>query len=191
QACADAGIAFIGPTPDAIRRMGNKLEAKAVMAAAGVPVIPGFAVEGLSEAQVAARARELGWPLLVKAAAGGGGKRMRIGAAAVTAGRAIGYRNAGTVEFVLAPDGRFYFLEVNTRLQVEHPVTEEITGLDLVRLQILVAQGEPLPLRQDDLVIRGHAIEARIYAEDPRTDFLPSTGTLVAWEEGRRPGIRR
>jgi acetyl/propionyl-CoA carboxylase alpha subunit len=110
--------------------------------------------------------------------------------AAVAAGRAIGYHNAGTVEFVVDASGEFYFLEVNTRLQVEHPVTEEVTGLDLVRLQILVAEGERLPLRQEDVTSRGHAIEARVYAEDPRTDFLPSTGTLVAWEEGSGPGIR-
>jgi propionyl-CoA carboxylase alpha chain len=111
-------------------------------------------------------------------------------AAAVAAGRALAYHNAGTVEFVVDAAGDFYFLEVNTRLQVEHPVTEEVTGLDLVRLQILVAQDEPLPLRQDDVALRGHAIEARVYAEDPRTDFLPSTGTLAVWEEGRGPGIR-
>jgi acetyl/propionyl-CoA carboxylase alpha subunit len=117
-------------------------------------------------------------------------RRARMCAAAVAAGRAIGYHNAGTVEFVVDASGEFYFLEVNTRLQVEHPVTEEVTGLDLVRLQILVAQGEPLPLRQEDVTLRGHAIEARVYAEDPRTDFLPSTGTLVAWEEGGGPGIR-
>jgi acetyl-CoA carboxylase biotin carboxylase subunit len=275
QACADAGVIFIGPSPDAIRRMGSKIEAKEIMAAAGVPVVPGFALAGLSDRDVAERARKIGYPLLVKASAGGGGRgmrrvdepaalapaleaarreakgafgddtllveryvtaprhveiqilgdthgtllhcferecsvqrrhqkileespspalddarRARMCAAAVAAGRAIGYHNAGTVEFVVDASGEFYFLEVNTRLQVEHPVTEEVTGLDLVRLQILVAQGEPLPLRQEDVTLRGHAIEARVYAEDPRTDFLPSTGTLVAWEEGGGPGIR-
>jgi propionyl-CoA carboxylase alpha chain len=117
-------------------------------------------------------------------------RRRRMCAAALAAGRAIAYHNAGTVEFVVDASGDFYFLEMNTRLQVEHPVTEEITGLDLVRLQILVARGEPLPLRQEDLVLCGHAIEARVYAEDPRMDFLPSTGTLVVWEEGCGPGIR-
>src|SRR5262245_42607297 len=275
QACADAGVVFIGPSPDAIRRMGSKIEAKRIMEAAGVPVVPGFTLAGLSERAVAEQARKIGYPLLVKASAGGGGRGMRLVeapadlapaleaarreakgafgddtllveryvtaprhveiqilgdthgtllhcferecsvqrrhqkileespspaldaarrgrmcAAAVAAGHAIGYHNAGTVEFVVDASGEFYFLEVNTRLQVEHPVTEEVTGLDLVRLQILIAQGEPLPLRQDDVALRGHAIEARIYAEDPRTDFLPSTGTLVAWEEGGGPGIR-
>jgi acetyl/propionyl-CoA carboxylase alpha subunit len=113
-----------------------------------------------------------------------------MGSLVVDAAKAVQYTNAGTFEFLMDQEGKFYFMEVNTRLQVEHPVTEEVTGLDLVRLQILVAQGAPLPLRQEDLVLRGHAIEARVYAEDPRTDFLPSTGTLVAWEEGRGPGIR-
>ena len=275
QACADAGLTFIGPTPDAIRRMGSKIEAKKIMAAAGVPVIPGFSCEGLADREIAARVREIGHPILIKASAGGGGKgmrsvyepaklanaleaarreakhafgddtllieryfgsarhieiqilgdthgnlihcferecsiqrryqkiieeapspavdehlRARMGAAAVAAGRAIGYQNAGTVEFVVDPEGKFYFLEVNTRLQVEHPVTEEITGLDLVRLQILIAQGAPLPLRQEDLTIRGHAIECRIYAEDPHNDFLPSTGTLVCWQEAPTAGLR-
>jgi len=275
QACADAGLTFIGPTPDAIRRMGSKIEAKKIMAAAGVPIIPGFGAAGLSDHDIAARASDIGYPILIKASAGGGGKgmrsvhepsklatalegarreskhafgddtllieryfgsarhieiqilgdahgnlihcferecsiqrryqkiieeapspaiddqlRARMGAAAVAAGRAIGYQNAGTVEFVVDTDGKFYFLEVNTRLQVEHPVTEEITGLDLVRLQILVAQGEPLPFRQEDLAIGGHAIECRIYAEDPHNDFLPSTGTLLCWQESPGTGIR-
>ena len=275
QACADAGLTFIGPTPDAIRRMGSKIEAKKIMAAAGVPVIPGFSGEGLSDLDIEERSREIGYPILIKASAGGGGKgmrsvrepaklaaalasarreaehafgddtllieryfgsarhieiqilgdahgnvihcferecsiqrryqkiieeapspavdaqlRARMGAAAVAAGRAIGYQNAGTVEFVVDPDGKFYFLEVNTRLQVEHPVTEEVTGLDLVRLQIVIAQGAPLPFRQEDLAIHGHAIECRIYAEDPHNDFLPSTGSLVCWETPALPGVR-
>jgi len=275
QACADAGLVFIGPTPEAIRRMGSKIEAKRIMAAAGVPIIPGFSAEGLADRDIEARAREIGYPILIKASAGGGGKGMRVvhdaatlsaslaasrresknafgddtllveryfesprhveiqilgdahghlvhcferecsiqrryqkiieeapspgldeqkrtrmGAAAVAAAQAIGYRNAGTVEFVLDQEGTFYFLEVNTRLQVEHPVTEAVTGLDLVRLQIQIAQGEPLPFRQDDLTIRGHAIEARIYAEDPFSDFLPSTGTLIRWQESPGPGLR-
>ena len=274
-ACEAAGVTFIGPSPDAIRRMGSKSEAKRIMAAAGVPVVPGFDAVGLADRDIAARARDLGYPVLVKASAGGGGKGMRVvreperlpaaleaarreakgafgddallveryfesprhveiqilgdahgtllhcferecsiqrrhqkiieeapspalddalrarmAAAAVTAGRAIGYRNAGTVEFVLDQNGAFYFLEVNTRLQVEHPVTEEVTGLDLVRLQILVAQGELLPLRQQDLALRGNAIEARLYAEDPRADFLPSTGTILRWQPGCVPGVR-
>jgi acetyl-CoA carboxylase biotin carboxylase subunit len=274
-ACGAAGITFIGPSPDAIRRMGSKIEAKRIMTAAGVPVIPGFEAVGLSDPEIGIRARELGYPVLVKASAGGGGKGMRVvhepanlkdalaaarreaksafgddtllleryvaqprhveiqilgdthgtllhcferecsiqrrhqkileespspalddalrqqmADAAVAAGKAIGYHNAGTVEFVVDAERRFYFLEVNTRLQVEHPVTEEVTGLDLVRLQILVAQGEPLPFRQQDLALRGHAIEARIYAEDPRAEFLPSTGTIACWDEARLPGIR-
>jgi acetyl-CoA carboxylase biotin carboxylase subunit len=275
QACADAGLTFIGPTPEAIRRMGSKIEAKKIMAAAGVPVIPGFSAQGLSDHDIEAKAREVGYPILIKASAGGGGKGMRVvqegsklsaalaaarrqaknafgddtllieryfqaprhieiqilgdaqgnlihcgerecsiqrryqkiieeapspalnqerrahmGAAALAAGHAIGYRNAGTVEFVVDQEGKFYFLEVNTRLQVEHPVTEAITGLDLVRLQIQIAQGEPLPLRQEDLAWRGHAIEARIYAEDPSIDFLPSTGTLISWKESPAAGVR-
>jgi propionyl-CoA carboxylase alpha chain len=275
QACADAGLTFIGPTPDAIRRMGSKIEAKKVMTAAGVPVVPGFSAEGLSDREIDTQARMLGFPVLIKASAGGGGKgmrivndgagltaalaaarreaksafgdatllveryfesprhievqllgdahgtlihcferecsiqrryqkiieeapspavdptlRARICAAALSAGRAIQYQNAGTVEFVVDRDGAFYFLEVNTRLQVEHPVTEEITGLDLVRLQILIAQGAPLPVRQEDLSMAGHAIECRIYAEDPAADFLPSTGTIVRWEEPRMNGVR-
>jgi len=267
QACADAGIAFIGPSPEVIRRMGSKIEAKAIATAAGVPVIPGFSAAGLNDSQIERQARDTGYPLLIKASAGGGGKGMRIvhapgeltaalaaarreaagafgddtllveryvtaprhieiqilgdthgnvihcferecsiqrryqkiieeapspavdaalrermGAAAVALARAIGYHNAGTVEFIVDAHAAFYFLEVNTRLQVEHPITEEITGLDLVRLQVLVAQGAPLPVRQEDLRIDGHAIECRVYAEDPANDFLPSTGTLVAWD---------
>lgn len=116
--------------------------------------------------------------------------RERMGAAAVAVGRAISYHNAGTVEFVVDPEGNFYFLEVNTRLQVEHPVTEEITGLDLVQLQFAVAQGHPLPFSQEDLSIRGHAIEVRLYAEDPENDFLPSTGTVALWQPKALPGVR-
>ncbi|GIW43400.1 MAG: putative acetyl/propionyl carboxylase alpha subunit AccA2 [Candidatus Binatia bacterium] len=275
QACADAGLVFVGPPPKAIRAMGTKIEAKQIAQRAGVPIIPGFSARGLGKAAILERARELGLPLLVKASAGGGGKGMRLvermedlegalegaareaesafgdatllveryverprhieiqvladehgnvvhlferecsiqrryqkifeeapspfvndllrermGAAAVALAKAIGYVNAGTVEFVVDPHGAFYFLEMNTRLQVEHPVTEEITGLDLVRLQLEIAQGEPIPFAQEDLVIRGHAIEARLYAEDPWQDFLPSTGTIVCWEPAPVPGVR-
>ena len=275
QACADSGITFIGPSPGAIRRMGSKIEAKQVATAAGVPTIPGFSAEGLTDDGIAARAAAVGYPVLIKASAGGGGKGMRIvhepaklqaaldaarrearsafgdetllveryiesprhveiqilgdshgtlvhcferecsiqrryqkiieeapspavdqalrermGAAAVTIGQALGYESAGTVEFVVDPHGNFFFLEVNTRLQVEHPVTEEITGLDLVRLQIQIAQGAPLPFSQDELSIRGHAVECRIYAEDPYGDFLPSIGTIVCWAPAPVPGIR-
>jgi propionyl-CoA carboxylase alpha chain len=275
QACADAGITFIGPSPDAIRRMGSKIAAKEIAAHAGVPAIPGFSVTGLSDRNIADRASDVGYPLLIKASAGGGGKGMRIvhdaarlhgaleaarreakgafgddtllleryfesprhievqilgdahgtlihcferecsiqrryqkiieeapsaavdpalrarmGAAAIAIGRAINYSNAGTVEFIVDRNGHFYFLEVNTRLQVEHPVTEEITGLDLVRLQILIAQGAPLPLHQEDLRINGHAIECRLYAEDPANDFLPSTGTVLCWQPSAAAGVR-
>ncbi|MCX8072941.1 MAG: biotin/lipoyl-binding protein [Candidatus Binatia bacterium] len=275
QACQDAGLVFVGPPPAAIRAMGTKVEAKQIAVDVGVPVIPGFATRGLSEQEILHRARDIGFPILVKASAGGGGKGMRLverpedlesslaaasrearsafgdpallveryienprhieiqvladehgnvvhlferecsiqrryqkifeeapspfvndvlrermGHAAVTLAKAIGYVNAGTVEFVVDPHGAFYFLEMNTRLQVEHPVTEEVTGLDLVRLQLEIAQGLPLPFAQEDLGLHGHAIEARLYAEDPWHDFLPSTGTIACWEPAPIPGVR-
>ncbi|MBI3770670.1 MAG: ATP-grasp domain-containing protein [Deltaproteobacteria bacterium] len=273
--CGEKGIAFIGPTVDAIRRMSSKIEAKAIMAAAGVPVVPGTSGAGLADEALVAAAGALGLPLLIKASAGGGGKGMRIvrdlavlpdalaaarreaasafgndtllleryfeaprhveiqifgdtqgtvvhcferecsiqrryqkiieeapspaldahlrarmAAAAVAAGKAIGYVGAGTVEFILDAAGAFYFLEVNTRLQVEHPVTEAITSLDLVRWQILIAQGEPIPVVQDALAITGHAIEARLYAEDPANDFLPAHGRIAIWDPPELPGLR-
>ncbi len=262
EACRDAGFIFIGPPPDAIRAMGSKSEAKAIMEAAGVPVVPGYHGDGQDPETLAKAAADVGYPVLLKAVAGGGGKgmrvvddpgaltaalelarreaqaafgdsamlvekylvrprhvevqvfadrhgnvvhlferdcsvqrrhqkiieeapapdidtalRRRIGEAAVDAARAIGYEGAGTVEFLL-DGGDFYFMEMNTRLQVEHPVTEMITGVDLVEWQFRVALGQPLPLRQDDLAINGHAFEARLYAEDPSRDFLPAAGTL-------------
>lgn len=262
EACADAGIVFIGPPAAAIRAMGSKSAAKALMEKAGVPLVPGYHGAEQSEAYLAAAAAQIGYPVLIKASAGGGGKGMRIvesaaefgpalasakreaaaafgddmvliekylaqprhiemqvfadshggcvhlferdcsiqrryqkvleeapapgmdparrramGEAAVAAARAVDYIGAGTVEFIVAgPD--FYFMEMNTRLQVEHPVTEMITGLDLVEWQLRIASGEPLPKRQDELGISGHAIEARIYAEDPARDFLPATGVV-------------
>ena len=263
QAAIDAGLVWIGPPPDAIAAMGDKLSAKALMEKAGVPTLP--SVEPETEADFAAAAEQIGYPVLVKASAGGGGRGMRVvaeepdleaaiaaarreagaafgddtvflerwlegarhvevqvlgdtqgatihcferecsiqrrhqklieecpspavddalrtrmGEAAVNAARAIGYASAGTVEFLLK-DGDFRFLEMNTRLQVEHPVTEAVTGLDLVREQIRIAQGEPLGYGQEDLRLNGHAIEARLCAEDPERDFLPSTGTVAAW----------
>ncbi|WP_299400380.1 acetyl/propionyl/methylcrotonyl-CoA carboxylase subunit alpha [Pelagibius sp.] len=263
EACQEAGIAFIGPPPSAIRAMGSKSEAKALMGAAGVPLVPGYHGDAQADDRLQREAEALGFPLMIKASAGGGGKGMRIvaqaqdfaagldaarreakaafgddrvllerylaaprhieiqifcdghgnavhlferdcsaqrrhqkvieeapapglsaeqreamGAAAVAAARAIDYRGAGTVEF-LYDDGAFYFMEMNTRLQVEHPVTEAITGLDLVEWQLRVAAGEPLPLAQEDLSISGHAVEARLYAEDPESGFLPSTGRLL------------
>ena len=264
EACVQAGIAFVGPTAEAIRAMGDKSAAKSLMEKADVPLVPGYHGENQDAAFLAAQAARIGYPVLIKAAAGGGGKGMRIvrnaeefaaalasckreaqsafgdervlveryldrprhievqvfgdthgnivylferdcsvqrrhqkvleeapapgmsdarrremGNAAVSAARAIAYTGAGTVEFIAEQDGRFYFMEMNTRLQVEHPVTEMITGLDLVEWQLRVAAGEPLPLRQRDLAIRGHALEARIYAEDPARNFLPSTGRLA------------
>jgi 3-methylcrotonyl-CoA carboxylase alpha subunit len=275
SACAQAEVVFIGPPPDAIVRMGSKSEARRLMSAAGVPVLPGYDDDDQADATLARAARKVGFPLLIKPTAGGGGKGMRIvreagelaealagarrealkafgddrvllerfvekgrhveiqvfadslgnavhlferdcslqrrhqkvieeapapglsdatrdamGAAAVAAARAVGYQGAGTVEFLY--DGReFFFLEMNTRLQVEHPVTELITGLDLVEWQLRVASGEPLPLPQHEIQHSGHAVEARLYAEDPERGFLPSTGVLARLRlpEGL-PGVR-
>ncbi|MDY0073914.1 MAG: acetyl/propionyl/methylcrotonyl-CoA carboxylase subunit alpha [Thauera sp.] len=264
QACERAGIVFIGPPVSAIRAMGSKSEAKKLMEAAGVPLTPGYHGDDQDPAFLHQQADGIGYPVLIKAAAGGGGKGMRLveqsadfpellasckreaassfgnehvlvekyitrprhieiqvfgdrqgnvvylferdcsvqrrhqkvleeapapgmtaerraamGKAAVDAARAVGYVGAGTVEFIANQDGSFYFMEMNTRLQVEHPVTEMITGLDLVEWQLRVAAGEPLPLAQSQLQLRGHAFEARIYAEDPAKGFLPSTGKLL------------
>ena len=268
DACAAAGVVFIGPPADAIRAMGSKSAAKKIMGAANVPLTPGYHGDNQEPAYLHTQADAIGYPVLIKAAAGGGGKGMRLveksedfiaalasckreasssfgsdhvliekyltrsrhieiqvfadsqgncvylferdcsvqrrhqkvleeapapgmtperraamGKAAVDAAKAVGYVGAGTVEFIasdtFAQDGTFYFMEMNTRLQVEHPVTEMITGQDLVEWQLRVASGEPLPLRQDQLQIRGHALEARIYAENADKDFLPSTGRLI------------
>jgi 3-methylcrotonyl-CoA carboxylase alpha subunit len=263
EACAAAGIIFVGPGPAAIRAMGLKHEAKALVSAAGVPVVPGYMGEDQSAPRLSSEAARIGYPLLVKAVAGGGGKGMRVvqgpaaleeavrgargeaesafgdgrlmlerflerprhvevqvfgdshggcvhlferecsvqrryqkiieespspfideatraamTAAAVRAARAVGYVNAGTIEFIVDRGGDFYFMEMNTRLQVEHPVTEQVTGLDLVEWQLRIAAGEPLPLAQERIRQRGHAIEARIYSEDPRRGFLPSVGRV-------------
>jgi acetyl/propionyl-CoA carboxylase alpha subunit len=273
--CEVAGLAFVGPPADAIAAMGSKLEAKRRAKEAGVPLLETVAVEGTTAAQRAEAARKAGFPLLVKASAGGGGRGMRIvrdpadlereieaatreakgafgdgtlflepylegarhveiqvfgdrhgevvslferecsiqrrhqkvveetpsvalddalrermGAAAVSLARAIGYVGAGTVEFLLAADGRFAFLEVNTRLQVEHPVTECLTGLDLVRLQLEVAEGRPLPEAARRPRREGHAIEVRLCAEDPEHSFLPTTGTLRRFRFPAGPGLR-
>jgi 3-methylcrotonyl-CoA carboxylase alpha subunit len=270
-----ADLIFIGPDPDAIRAMGLKTTALALVRAAGVPTLPGYEGGGSDQDYVQA-ATKIGYPVLVKAAAGGGGKGMRIvraeselleaiqsaqreaqktfsdgrvflekyidnahhiefqifadrhgntvhlferecsiqrrhqkiieespspyltstlraemGQAAVNAAKAVRYINAGTIEFIVdSATGNFYFLEMNTRLQVEHPVTEAVTGLDLVRLQFQIANGDPLPFRQDDLSQRGHAIECRIYAEDPANDFLPAIGKILRAVEPQGPGIR-
>ncbi len=258
------GIVFIGPKAASMRKMGSKAGAKDLMQAAGVPVVPGYTGDDQSPQVLAREAARIGFPLMIKAAHGGGGKGMRIvhalqeflpnlescqreakgafgrdrvlleryiqsprhieiqvfgdsqgnaihlnerecsaqrryqkvleespstfltpelrasmGAAAVQAAHAIDYANAGTVEFIVAPDGNFYFMEINTRLQVEHPVTELVTGLDLVEWQLRIAAGEPLPLAQDAVRQSGHAIEVRLYAEDPEAGFLPGSGKLV------------
>jgi len=264
--CARAGVVFIGPPPAAIAAMGSKSAAKTIMARAGVPVVPGYHDDDQDPALLAREAARIGFPVLIKATAGGGGKGMKVAAsaaefasalasaqreakasfgddrmlverylraprhieiqvfadthgnvvhlferdcsvqrrhqkvleeapapgmdaerrramgdAATAAAKAIGYVGAGTVEFIAEQDGTFYFMEMNTRLQVEHPVTEMITGLDLVEWQLRVAAGEPLPAAQSALAIHGHAIEARIYAEDPDRGFLPSIGRISHW----------
>ncbi|MBX3170350.1 MAG: acetyl-CoA carboxylase biotin carboxylase subunit [Candidatus Eremiobacteraeota bacterium] len=274
--CQQAGITFIGPNPDVIEAMGDKLNAKDAMVKAGVPVVPSFhPTRETSLEQYAEEAQKIGFPILVKAAAGGGGKGMRkvenlsdlnasleaaqneaskafgdgrvflekylaqprhieiqifgdqhgnvvhlgerecsiqrryqkvieeapspavspelrkeMGETACKAARAIGYSNAGTMEFLLDESGQFYFLEVNTRLQVEHPITECVYDVDLVRAQILVAQGQPLPFQQADLQPRGWALECRLYAEDPGNHFMPCTGTLSVYEPPVGPGLR-
>ena len=275
RACADAGLIFVGPPAQCIELMGDKAAARRTMADSGVPVLPGFDGEDASDEELTAHADSVGWPLLIKAVAGGGGKGMRVvehagefrealeaarreaggafgdarmmlerylprarhvevqifadehgncvhlferdcsvqrrhqkvieeapapgitpelrealGAAAVRAAEAIDYRGAGTVEFLLAPDGSFYFMEMNTRLQVEHPVTEAITGEDLVAWQLRVASGQTLPRQQEALRIHGHAMEVRVYAEDPVQEFMPSSGRLAVLEWPRMPGLR-
>ena len=274
-ACVEAGIVFIGPTPEAIDIMGNKAASKRRMLEAGVPCIPGYQAEDQSNSALVSAAQEIGVPIMVKAAAGGGGRGMRLvesmvdlpgaiaaarseaenafgsgelilekaviqprhveiqvfgdaqgnvihlgerdcsvqrrhqkvveeapcpvmtpelrdamGQAAVDAAKSIDYVGAGTVEFLLDADKNFYFLEMNTRLQVEHPVTEMVTGHDLVAMQFHVAQGYSLPLAQEQLALDGHAIEVRLYAEDTATEFLPATGTAHAWFPPEGAGIR-
>jgi len=275
RACADAGITFVGPSAEAMERLGSKTGARQLAHQAGVPMVPGVRAPIEQFDDAAYIARDLGYPVLLKAVAGGGGKGMRVvtqpgdlpgawrdassealnafgdgrvyierylasprhievqilgdthghivylgerecsvqrrhqkvleeapsafatpdlrrkmGEAAVRLARAAGYTNAGTVEFLVDSDRNFYFLEVNTRLQVEHPVTEAVTGLDLVQLQLRIAAGESLPFTQDAVSSHGHAIECRIYAEDPGNRFLPSPGKLVSWRAPQGPGIR-
>jgi geranyl-CoA carboxylase alpha subunit len=277
QACLDAGLVFIGPPPEAIRAMGDKAQAKRRMHDAGVPCAPGYLGEAQDDITLRSEAVKLGFPLLVKAVAGGGGRGMRLARAeaeldeaiagarrearsafrddalmlerliehgrhieiqvfadvqghvihlgerdcsaqrrrqkvieespspvvspalreamgrdAVAAARAVGYVGAGTVEFIVDQAGRHFFLEMNTRLQVEHPVTECVTGLDLVEWQLRVSAGEPLPLAQDEVRMHGHAIEVRLYAEDPYAGFAPQTGTVLHWrpEAALQSGIR-
>jgi acetyl-CoA/propionyl-CoA carboxylase biotin carboxyl carrier protein len=270
-----AGLTWIGPPPAAIELMGSKTRARQVMQAAGVPIIPGTTDPVSSVDEVAALGEQIGYPLLIKAAAGGGGKGMkvvrsadeaaqafesaqregqsyfadpsvyverylddprhvevqvladahgnvihlgerdctiqrrhqklveetpspavtpdlreRIGRIAVDAAHAAAYRSAGTIEGLLSPEGEYFFMEMNTRIQVEHTVTEEVTGLDLIREQVLIAAGEPLSLRQEDVVLRGHAIECRINAEDQSNGFLPSPGRITSYREPAGPGVR-
>ncbi|GHO77082.1 3-methylcrotonoyl-CoA carboxylase subunit alpha [Ktedonobacter sp. SOSP1-85] len=275
EACEQAGIVFIGPPASAMRLMGSKIAAKQIAERVGAPVVPGYNGERQDADTLLAEAEHIGFPLLIKASAGGGGKGMRVvnslqelpeqlagaqreagaafgddtvflerlilrprhveiqvlgdkygtlvylgerecsiqrrhqkiveespsvaltprlraemGEAAVRIASAAGYVNAGTLEFMLDDDGNFYFLEMNTRLQVEHPVTELVTGLDLVRHQLLIASGEPLAFTQEQITTRGHAIEVRLYAEDPQQQFLPSTGTVELFAPPQGPGIR-
>lgn len=275
EAVKKAGLIFIGPSPEAIEIMGSKLAAKEAVAKFDVPLVPGTA-ESITDTKKAKQiAKEIGYPVLIKASAGGGGKGMRIvekeadfeeqmdraiseaksafgdgsvfiekfvssprhiefqifgdqhgntvhlferecsiqrrhqkvveeapsslltpelrasmGEAAINVAKSVGYYGAGTVEFIMDEKKNFYFLEMNTRLQVEHPVTEEITGLDLVQLQIKIAQGEKIPFKQEDLSINGHAIEVRVYAEDPANNFLPDIGTLQTYSRPQGHGIR-
>ncbi|MBN1690172.1 MAG: acetyl-CoA carboxylase biotin carboxylase subunit [Dehalococcoidia bacterium] len=275
ERCEQEGLVFIGPPSRAIRELGDKTIARRTVMGSGVPIIPGMNKPESDTYKLAAEAERIGYPVLIKAAAGGGGKGMRVvtspadfkeacvsatseakrafgdgsiylekffssprhvefqiiadrqgnavhlferecsiqrrhqkiieetpstimtpelrermGKAAVTVAKASAYVNAGTVEFLVDPQGNFYFLEVNTRLQVEHPITEMITGLDIVRIQLEVACGNPLPVRQEDVQGRGHAIECRIYAEDPEKGFYPSPGKIIYMEEPSGPGIR-
>jgi geranyl-CoA carboxylase alpha subunit len=267
QACRDAGLVFIGPSPEAIKAMGNKAGAKEIMQAAGVPCVPGYQGADQSETAMLAEAQRIGFPVMIKAVAGGGGRGMRLvadatafpdalrsarseaqsafgdatvileraiidprhieiqvfgdafgnaihlgerdcsvqrrhqklieeapsprvtpelrarmGTVAVNAIKSIGYEGAGTLEFLLDQNGEFYFMEMNTRLQVEHPVTEAITGLDLVELQLRVASGEPLGLRQENIQFFGHAIEVRLCSEDAAHDFMPQSGRMALWQ---------
>jgi acetyl-CoA carboxylase biotin carboxylase subunit len=278
RACEEAGLIFVGPPASALERMGTKTGARQLMAGANVPIVPGETPVDQSDGALKAAAERVGFPVLIKPAAGGGGigmkavheasgldnalaaarreakasfgndslylerlitkprhveiqvfaddhghtvhlferecsaqrrhqkvveespcpalsasVRARMGAAAIAAAEAVGYRNAGTCEFLLEGDGddaRFYFLEMNTRLQVEHPVTECVVGVDLVHAQLRVASGEPLPFTQDSLSQRGHAIECRVYAEDPSQGFLPQAGTILLYREPQGPGVR-
>ena len=275
RACRDNSIIFIGPSPEAIEIMGSKLAAKEAVAKFKVPLVPGTSTPITDVKEAKAIADKIGYPVLIKASAGGGGKGMRVvensnefesqleraqseaissfgdgsvfiekyitnpkhiefqvfgdhhgnvihfferecsiqrrhqkvieeapssaltpalrkamGEAAVNVLKSCNYTNAGTVEFILDEKKNFYFLEMNTRLQVEHPVTEMVTGIDLVKLQVKVAQGEPLPFKQEELSIRGHAIEARVYAEDPNNNFLPDIGTLHTYKIPKGHGVR-
>src|SRR5437868_5455283 len=180
RACEEAGIVFIGPPPDAIDAMGSKTKARELMSKAGVPIVPGTTdpVETVADAAKVID-ETVGYPVAIKAAGGGGGK----------AARAVGYRSAGTIEGLLQGD-EYFFLEMNTRVQVEHCVTEMVTGIDIVREQIKVAAGEELAFKQEDIEIRGHAIECRINAEDASKNFAPAPGRIGSYIEPSGPGVR-
>lgn len=275
EACVRQGLSFIGPTPASMRALGSKAEARILARQVNVPVIPGIDAAGIEDRELLVSAADIGYPVLIKASAGGGGKGMRVvrqpdefldalraarseagssfgsdhvlvekyltetrhveiqilgdrhhnivhfferecsvqrrhqkiieetpspmmtpalrqkmSQAALALARAVGYVSAGTVEFMVTPDGQFYFLEMNTRLQVEHPVTELVTGVDLAAWQIRLAAGEPLAFGQEDLTQRGHALECRIYAEDPARAFLPSIGEITYYRPPSGPGVR-
>ncbi|MAT97021.1 MAG: pyruvate carboxylase subunit A [Anaerolineaceae bacterium] len=275
-ACAERGVVFIGPNPEAIELMGSKAKSRELAQQAGVPIVPGVDGAGMEVAELQTAVSHIDYPILIKASAGGGGKGMRVvwsdeefagavqaarseaqnsfgdshilvekyfteihhveiqvlgdqqgkvlhlferecsiqrrhqkiieetpapviqdddlrqrmAAAAVSLARAVGYSSAGTVEFIVDGAGNFYFLEMNTRLQVEHPITELVTGIDIAAWQIRIAAGEPLPFSQDEIQQRGHAIECRVYAEDPAQNFLPSIGQITRYERPSGPGIR-
>ncbi len=276
QACRDAGLVFIGPSPESIAAMGDKAGAKKLMIDAGVPCVPGYLGDDQSEERLVREAERVGYPVMIKATAGGGGRGMRLvatpgvfveqlrsarseaqnafgdptvileraianprhieiqvfgdrhgnaihlgerdcsvqrrhqkvieeapspavstelrermGAVAVAAVKAIRYEGAGTLEFLLDSEGNFYFMEMNTRLQVEHPVTEAVTGLDLVELQLRVASGDPLPLRQQDVRFQGHAIEVRLCAEDATKSFMPQSGVIALWQPAHGPRVEQ
>jgi 3-methylcrotonyl-CoA carboxylase alpha subunit len=275
DACAARGLSFVGPTAAAMRALGSKATARTIAGQAGVPVVPGLDAATHTDEELKAASAELGYPVLIKASAGGGGKGMRVienesefddalraargeslssfgsdhvlvekyhkdirhieiqvlgdrhgnllhlferecslqrrhqkiveecpspavtsavrerlADAALVLARAVNYVNAGTLEFILTPDGEFYFLEMNTRLQVEHPVTELVAGVDMVELQLRIAAGQPLGMQQSALSMRGHSIECRIYAEDPASDFMPSTGEIAFYRPASGPGVR-
>ena len=216
ELCEQCNITFIGPDSKVIASLGNKQEARNTMVAAGVPVIPG-SKEAIYDVETGKKtAEEIGYPVIIKAALGGGGKGMRVavqrnhqkmieespspaldeslrqkmGEAAVRAAKAAHYENAGTIEFLLEKNGNFYFMEMNTRIQVEHPVTEWVTGIDLVKEQIRIASGEALSYTQDEVRLTGHAIECRINAENPEKGFRPSPGTITDMYLPGGKGIR-
>src|SRR2546422_794972 len=179
--CEASGITFIGPSPEAIRLMGNKVQAREIARQAGVPIVPGTEKSVTNPTEALSFAARTGYPLMVRA---------RMGEAAIAVSKAVRYDNAGTVEFILDQNRNFYFIEMNTRIQVEHTVTEQITAIDLVRSQIEIAAGLPLEFRQEDVTLQGYAIQCRINAEDPLNNFRPCTGTVTAYFSPGGIGVR-